>query len=351
MCATPSHAAAALALSAALAVPSVAGTAPRELGLPATFRGDLPCADCEAVRHHLDVWPDGVFHLRREWVGRDLVRDEIGRWQVDPGSDAIALHSGAERPLRFEIEDPDRLRLLDVHGRPIVSTLPYALASDGVLSPIEPMLLLGGEMRYVADAPRFTECLTGRSYPMAKEGDYPDAERAYLAERVEPGAALYLTVEGSIAPRPKADGTGLEPGVVVRRFVGAWPGERCERAMADAALTNTYWRITRLGDAPVSAFEGRREPHLVLRSDGGRHTYVATAGCNRLVGAYAVDGELIAIAIPPATRTACPPPLDALERALTDTLERAARWQIRGNTLELADRFGNPLALFAAVHF
>jgi hypothetical protein len=24
------------------------------LRLPATFRGSLPCADCEAIRHHLD---------------------------------------------------------------------------------------------------------------------------------------------------------------------------------------------------------------------------------------------------------------------------------------------------------
>ncbi len=33
---------------------------------PATFRGDLPCADCVGVRHHLNLWPDQIFHLRRE---------------------------------------------------------------------------------------------------------------------------------------------------------------------------------------------------------------------------------------------------------------------------------------------
>ena len=42
------------------------------LQLPATFRGDLPCADCQAIRYHLDLWPDQVFHLRREWLGKDL---------------------------------------------------------------------------------------------------------------------------------------------------------------------------------------------------------------------------------------------------------------------------------------
>ncbi|MGD8511510.1 MAG: YbaY family lipoprotein, partial [Gammaproteobacteria bacterium] len=38
------------------------------LRLPATFRGTLPCADCPGVSHHLDLWPDRVFHLRREWL-------------------------------------------------------------------------------------------------------------------------------------------------------------------------------------------------------------------------------------------------------------------------------------------
>ena len=29
-------------------------------GLPATFARDLPCADCEALRYHLDLFADGV---------------------------------------------------------------------------------------------------------------------------------------------------------------------------------------------------------------------------------------------------------------------------------------------------
>jgi len=35
--------------------------------------------------------------------------------------------------------------------------------------------------RYLADAAQFEECLTGRSYPVAMEGDYLALERAYLA--------------------------------------------------------------------------------------------------------------------------------------------------------------------------
>ncbi len=198
-----------------------------ELRLPATFRGDLPCADCEAIRHHLDLWADRVFHLRREWRGKGLVRDDIGRWDYDPARRALVLRGGAEMPLQFEILAPDRIRALDKEGKPIVSTLPYDLASDGTLAPTDLSLFLGGEMRYMADAARFTECLTGRSYPIAMEAEYPVLERAYREAVREPGAPLHVTFEGEIVPRPKMEGDGLEASVVVRRFVGVWPEKRC----------------------------------------------------------------------------------------------------------------------------
>ena len=41
------------------------------LQLPASFLGVLPCADCPGVKHHLDLWPDNVFHLHREWLERE----------------------------------------------------------------------------------------------------------------------------------------------------------------------------------------------------------------------------------------------------------------------------------------
>ncbi len=322
------------------------------LRLPATFAGDLPCADCEAVRYHLDLWPDQVFHLRRVWVGpKNSVRDDLGRWQVDPGHNALVLRGGAEMPLQFEIKGANRLRLLDLRGQPIESSLPYELTSAGTLEPTPLSLLLGGEMRYLADAARFTECVTGRSYPMVMEEGFVDAERAYRAATPQPGTLLYVTFEGSIELRPKADGPGLEPSVVVRRFVNAWPGQRCERARANASLTNTYWRIVRLGGEPVGTTAGRREPHLVLQGEGERRRYRATVGCNQMMGGYTTEGETLTFAAGASTRMACPPPLDGLERRLGEALAKTVRWQVNASTLELFDATGAPVALFEAVYF
>ena len=96
----------------------------------------------------------------------------------------------------------------------------------------EKALPLAGEMRYMADAALFTDCRTGRSYPIAMEGDYARMERAYLGASGEPGGPLYVTFEGFIAPRPKMEGDGLEPAVVVERFLNVWPGRKCEHDAA-----------------------------------------------------------------------------------------------------------------------
>ena len=101
-----------------------AQAAPTQIGahglrLPASFAGDLPCRDCEALRYRLNLWPDQVFHLRRTWEGTDRRRDSVGRWSVDPDRRMLTLR-GAEEELKFEIVGPDRIRLLPEgagHGR------------------------------------------------------------------------------------------------------------------------------------------------------------------------------------------------------------------------------------------
>ena len=199
------------------------------LKLPATFKGTLPCADCEGIRYHLDLWPDGVFHLRHAWVGTPMVQDEIGRWRKDPSSPGIVFYGGRGMPLQFEVKGPQTIRLLDMQGRPIDSILPYELTSDGTLTPTDISLGLHGMFRYMADAARFEECLTGRSYPVTMEGDYIKLERAYLeAEKPEPGAPLMASFEGDITRKPAMEGDTLIPTVSVRRFIGVWPGQRCE---------------------------------------------------------------------------------------------------------------------------
>lgn len=201
-----------------------------ELKLPATFKGTLPCADCEGIRYHLDLWPDGVFHLRQTYLGTPVVADDIGRWHTDPSWKAILLYGSRERKLQFAVKGAHTIRLLDQQGRKIQSSLPYDLTSDGTLTQTDLSLELHGMFRYISDAAQFEDCLTGRSYPVAMDGDYIQLERAYLqAAKPEPGTPLMASFAGDITCRPAMEGSALTPTVVVRRFIGLWPSQRCEQ--------------------------------------------------------------------------------------------------------------------------
>lgn len=353
---------AALLLAGALAVGAAADAAAQEgpaqpvipahgLDLPGSFSGELPCADCEGIRWQLDLWPDQVFHLRRDWLGTDGTDSAIGRWSIRPAmaGPVLILPDGTGQPIRFEIGGREQLRLLDRAGRPIESDLPYELTRAEELRPVEPALGLQGLFIYFADAARLTECRTGRSYPVAMEGDYLALERAYLAAGVEPGAPLTAVFDGRIAERPPMEGPGPVPTVVVDRFVGVWEGERCPETLDGLSLTGAYWRILRLGGESIEAQPGHREPHLVFLDDEEAR-FAGTVGCNQLVGGYETDGPSLGFSRGASTMMACPPPLDDYERRLHEALEATAGWRITGRALELTGADGRTVALLRAAY-
>ena len=319
------------------------------LSLPATFMGDLPCADCEAIRYHLDLWPDQVFHLQRAWIGVEgpLVDDVLGRWSIDPSRMALILHDRRADLPEFAITGPATLRLLDREGQPIVSDLPYDMTTDGTLRPTDISARMIGEFVYFADAARFVECQSGRDFPVAQEGDYLALERAYLDRRAEPMAPLAAVIDGTITLRGDME-SGDVPTVVVDRFSNVWPELTCERARSDASLRGTYWRIEQLDDLKIGATAGAREPHIILRS--GEDAFAATVGCNQLLGAVAQDGLSLTLSLGPMTMMACPAPLDAYEQRLVQVLQRVAGYAITGPTMELRDADGAVIAQLEAVY-
>lgn len=307
------------------------------LATPSTFTGDLPCADCQGIRYHLDLWADHVFHLQREWVGYEMVKHDIGRWELDTGRKVLMLESGGEMLMQFEASHPRTLRLLDTKGHHIQSELNYTLTSDGGLEPVDITLPLRGELVADASALRFRECLTGRTFFVDDEGEAAAARQALIATHSD---SVYVTIEGTLH----------STSVAVRRFINAWPMESCERSLSDASLTSTRWRLDRMGRESLRLAEGQRQPYLTLRDGDQGAKYEASAGCNQLAGSYALSGESLTFAAGPMTLMACAAPIDALEKRYIDVLSHARRFRVLGNTLELMDETGTSLALFEALY-
>ena len=315
--------------------------------LPASFVGELPCADCPGIRYQLNLFPDRVFFSRMTYLGRsdDNNFDDIGTWVLSSDRSTIILKGGRDAPAMFRIKDENTLRMLDVEGRDIESPLNYELRRTKSMEALEPRLTMRGMYRYYADAGLFTECLTRRRWPVAQEKDNAALESAYAKARLTTGEELLVSLEGQVAMRPKVEGQGAQPTLVVERFVGVWPGETCGARFSAAALENTHWKLTRLGGKAVNVPAKQREPYLVLNNKTKRID--GFGGCNRFTGTYQQNGDRLTLEKIAMTFMACPEEMDT-EREFIGVLEQIRSWKILGSYLELIDGNGTSLARFEA---
>jgi len=317
----------------------------------AIFSGNLPCADCAAVRHQLELFPDGSYFLRRAYLGkgRDAVVDEIGRWTLSRDGATLTLKGSGDTTRRIAIGKQDTLRVLGGSGKKTPSSSSGTLALTNRAPPLEPRLEMRGMFTYMADAGRFTECSSRQSWPVAQEGDNAELESAYLRARRRDGGETLVRVVGRVAMRPRVEGGGSERTLVVERFLDISPGERCsggggrEGGATNATLESTYWTLTSLGGRPVTVRSGQQAPYLMLNAETGRMS--GWAGCSGISGRYRANDQSLAFAALMSMRTTCTAGAE-LERRYLATLRSVSRAKITGQRLELFDARGKSVARF-----
>lgn len=316
--------------------------------LPATFTGTLPCADCEGIEHHLDLFADETFHLRTVRLGDDdAATDNIGRWAWVPGEGALVLQGGYESPMRFQPIGEERLGPIEGEaGNASGPGRDDVLQRSASFEPIRPELRMRGMYSYLADAATFMECRTGRRMPVAQEAANIELERGYLDADPAPGEGLMAVITGRIVQRPPMDGNVPEPTVVPLAFHAVRPGETCGTPFSRAELKGTYWKLTRMGDESIIPIVESREPHIVLNADGGM---TGSDGCNRLRASYEIDGDTIGFGEIGTTRMACPQG-EEQARQFRTALDRVSRYRVVGSHLELFNEAGEMLARFEAVY-
>jgi copper homeostasis protein (lipoprotein) len=341
-----------VALMASASVPLAAGenctSEPEPLSeLPASFEGELPCADCPGIHYRLDLFSDRVFFLRMTYLGRGAgaISDFLGTWALAAEKGRLSLFTGEKAPVFFRVVNADTLRKLDIEGHDIDSTLNYDLRRKEGLALLEVRVTMRGMYRYMADAALFEECVSGRRFQVAQEGDNLALERAYLDARREPGEPLLVSLQGRIAERPAMEGDAMVLTVVPERFLGVRPGETCGARRPTAKLENTYWKLTRLGNEPVLIGAMQREPHVVLHSADLR--VAGFSGCNNINGSFKVDDDQISFGPMATTMLACVEGADT-ERAFLKALEGVSTWRVIGEHLDFLSSAGELVARFEA---
>ncbi len=106
-------------------------------GLPATFKGTLPCADCPGIDFVLDLKADHTYASRMTYQERNAHFDDSGTWSVDDTGKVLTLHTKNGGIQKYAVRDSETLRPLDGDGHEIESKLNYALTRAPDFMPLK----------------------------------------------------------------------------------------------------------------------------------------------------------------------------------------------------------------------
>lgn len=188
-----------------------------------SWRGILPCADCEGIETSLFLEKDGTWVMSERYQG---VRDEpssfasYGTWARTADKLVLTDSKGEKSYYRAKGE---ALEMLDREGNPIESQFNYTLQPVSASLPVTPMPMRGMYF-YMADAAIFTDCATGKRMPVANNAQL---ERDYLAARAENGQSVLLTLEAHFTLESNPDTGEKVKTLMADKDAKFIPGKAC----------------------------------------------------------------------------------------------------------------------------
>ncbi|WP_425490562.1 envelope stress response activation lipoprotein NlpE [Brenneria izadpanahii] len=166
-----------------------------------SYRGILPCADCEGIDTSLFLEKDGTFVLREHYqTTREGTNTfaEYGQWRRTADKLVLTDSHGEKRYFRPLGND---LEMLDQQGVPINSSFSYRLNATALTLPDTPMPMKG-MYRYMADAAAFADCATGKTFAVANN---IELEREYMQVEPEAGAPVFMEFSAHFAEIPSME--------------------------------------------------------------------------------------------------------------------------------------------------
>lgn len=345
---------------------------------PASNSGFTIVTGSAAYRQRIAMSPDAVLNVRVEDVSRADAKSEVlaeskeifGNRQV-PLAYSLQVPNSAIEPnhdynLRATISENGQLRFVTTRRYPIL-TRGNPAKIDVMLDAVQiskstnigpasndwyQIKQWQGEFRYMADAAAFTDCVSGKRWPVAMTGDYLTAERDYLKKRSVPGAPLLVGFTGRLETRTATAGNTAEQ-IVIEKFSGSKANVSCESLAAGkskdtANLKDTYWKLVELdGKAIPIAPSHKQQIRIILASAGSR--VMGFSGCNQVAGTYTESGNQLRFFQLAGTMMACVSPYMELENQVLGMLNATNAYSIEGEQLYLKDG-GRVLGRFESLY-
>lgn len=187
-----------------------------------SFRGVLPCADCEGIETSLFLEKDGTWVMKERGLGAKTpnVFASWGTWARTADKLVLTDERGDKRYFR---PDGDGLEMLDREGNPIKSKLNYRLDPVQTSLPETPMAMKG-KYKYMADAAVFTDCATGRTFVFENN---VQMERGYLKVSEQSMQPVLVKLEAHFTLTPNPDSGAMQMTVVADSDGRFEPGKDC----------------------------------------------------------------------------------------------------------------------------
>lgn len=186
-----------------------------------SYRGTLPCADCEGIETSLFLEASGTWVMNQHYLGKKTVFATYGQWART--ADKLVLTESSGEKHYFLAKD-DSLVMLDTKGNPIHSSLNYTLNALSLTLPTTPMPMKG-EYTYQADASIFTDCGSGQMYPVVSNAML---EESYLAIRDENTLPVLLQFDAHFSQQPIPDSDKLQSVLVSDGQAQFFPEKNCQ---------------------------------------------------------------------------------------------------------------------------
>lgn len=188
-----------------------------------SWRGVLPCADCEGIETSLFLEKDGTWVMNQHYQGAKAPSSfaSYGTWARTADKLVLTDTKGEKRYFRAKGEG---LEMLDIQGNPIESQFNYTLAPVTAALPATPMAMRGMYF-YMADAAIFTDCATGKKVSVANNAQL---ERDYAAARGSDTKPVLLTVDGHFTLEANPDSGERVKTLVPDRDARFEAGKNCD---------------------------------------------------------------------------------------------------------------------------
>ncbi|WP_445426688.1 META domain-containing protein [Alishewanella sp. HL-SH06] len=285
-----------------------------------TFEGVLPCADCSGIAYHINLYRDGRFEARQEYLGRGQVQLISGSWLLEKRTLHL-INQQSTLPV-FHFRSNQHLVMTDLAGKPILSSEAYQLSRYASLKKLDQRQPLLGMYQLKNNVATFITCQNGDTLPVANTQNHLPMMRLYQQDTRLNNKPVIATLVG----RKSADQHGIDT-LYIDKFEQFWPNATCPDQFAQKQLQGIVWRAEKVANRYI--------PHqLNVRLIFEKDRLYGFSGCNNFNASYEQQANTLSVQPLASTRKFCAEASN-IEQQFTEKLQQVDRAEVNADKLQL----------------